>query len=62
VLRTVAALADAPRPPGVTRLVVTDDLWRIRVGDYRVVYAIEDDRLVVIVIRVAGRGKVYRSI
>lgn len=34
----------------------------IRIGDYRVVYAIEDDRLVVIVVRVAGRGKVYRNI
>ena len=59
VLRKVAALEDDPRPPGVTRLVGADDLWRIKVGDYRVVYAIEDDRLVVIVVRVAGRGNVY---
>ncbi|MGH3828738.1 MAG: type II toxin-antitoxin system RelE family toxin [Pseudonocardiaceae bacterium] len=62
VLRTVATLADDPRPLGATRLVGADDLWRIRVGDYRVVYAIEDDQLVVIVVRVAGRGKVYRDI
>jgi mRNA interferase RelE/StbE len=63
VLRKVAALADDPRPPpGVTRLVGADDLWRIRVGDYRVVYVIEDDRLVVLVVRVAGRGKVYRDV
>jgi mRNA interferase RelE/StbE len=62
VLRKVAALEDDPRPPGATRLVGADDLWRIRIGDYRVVYAIEDDRLVVIVVRVAGRGKVYRDI
>lgn len=62
VLRKVAALADDPRPSGATRLVNADDLWRIRVGDYRVVYAIEDDRLVVIVVRVAGRGRVYRDI
>ncbi len=59
VLREVAALEDDPRPPGATRLVSADDLWRIRVGDYRVVYAINDDQLVV---RVAGRGKVYRDI
>ncbi|MBV9144054.1 MAG: type II toxin-antitoxin system RelE/ParE family toxin [Pseudonocardiales bacterium] len=32
----------------------------MRVGDYRVVYAIQDNRLVVIVVRVGGRGKVYR--
>ncbi|MEO7195071.1 MAG: type II toxin-antitoxin system RelE/ParE family toxin [Pseudonocardiaceae bacterium] len=62
VLRKVATLADDPRPPGATRLVGADDLWRIRVGDYRVVYAIEDDQLIVIVVRVAGRGKVYRDI
>jgi mRNA-degrading endonuclease RelE of RelBE toxin-antitoxin system len=36
--------------------------WRIRVGDYRVVYEIEDDRLVVVVVRLASRGKVYRDI
>jgi mRNA interferase RelE/StbE len=47
VLRKVAALEDDPRPPGATRLVGADDLWRIRIGDYRVVYAIEDGRLLV---------------
>ncbi|MGH3764163.1 MAG: type II toxin-antitoxin system RelE family toxin [Pseudonocardiaceae bacterium] len=62
VLRKVAALADDPRPSGAIRLVGTDELWRIRIGDYRVVYTIEDDRLVVIVVRIAGRGKVYRDI
>lgn len=62
VLRKIAALEDDPRPPGATRLVGADDLWRIRIGDYRVVYAIEDDHLVVIVVRVAGRGKAYRDI
>ena len=62
VLRKIAALADDPRPPGVTRLVDADDLWRIRVGDYRILYVIEDGRLLVVVVRVAGRGKVYRDI
>jgi mRNA interferase RelE/StbE len=33
--------------------------WRVRVGDYRVVYAIEDDRLIVLVLRVAHRREVY---
>ena len=62
VLRKIAALVDDPRPPGVTRLVGADDLWRIRIGDYRVIYTIEDDRLVVVVVWVASRGKVYRDI
>ncbi|MEO9107640.1 MAG: type II toxin-antitoxin system RelE/ParE family toxin [Pseudonocardiaceae bacterium] len=38
-----------------------DDLWRIRIGDYRVVYEIHDDELIVQVIRVAHRGVVYRD-
>ncbi|MGH3870932.1 MAG: type II toxin-antitoxin system RelE family toxin [Pseudonocardiaceae bacterium] len=53
---------DRDRRRVATRLVGADDLWRIRTGDYRVVYAIENDHLVVIVVRVASRGKVYRDI
>jgi mRNA interferase RelE/StbE len=62
IVRKIATLADDPRPPGVTRLTGTDNLWRIRIGDYRVVYTIQDDRLVVVIVRVAGRGKVYRDL
>jgi mRNA interferase RelE/StbE len=62
ILPAIAALADDPRPSGVKRLKGDSDLWRIRVGGYRVVYAIEDDHLVVLVVAVAGRGAVYRDI
>lgn len=62
ILRKIAALADNPRPHGVVRLTGDSDLWRIRIGDYRVVYTITDDRLVVTVVRVAPRGSVYRSL
>jgi len=41
-------------------LAGSGDLWRIRVGDYRVVYTINDDRLVVTVVRVGHRREVYR--
>ena len=51
-------LADQPRPQGVKAL--QGDLLRLRVGDYRVIYRVEDERLVVLVIRVGHRGKVYR--
>ncbi|MGH3773773.1 MAG: type II toxin-antitoxin system RelE family toxin [Pseudonocardiaceae bacterium] len=61
VLRHIEALANDPRPPGVTRLVDADDLWRIRIGDYRVVYEIHDDELIVRVIRITHRGVVYRN-
>ncbi len=55
----ILSLADDPRPPGVKKLVGKRDLWRIRVGDWRVVYRIEDCRLVVVVVAVGGRGGVY---
>ncbi len=62
ILRRIAVLADNPRPYGVTKLAGSDALWRIKVGDYRVVYAIVDAQLVVIVVRVAHRGEVYRDL
>lgn len=62
ILLAINALTNNPRPPGVKRLKGAANLWRIRVGDYRVVYVIEDDRLVVLVTAVASRGAVYRDI
>ena len=56
----IDALADDPRPHGVEKLAGMDDTWRIRVGDYRIIYRILDDRLVVLVIRVGHRREVYR--
>ena len=48
-----------PRPRGCLKLKGEGNLWRIRVGDYRVVYTIEDDELIVLVVRVAHRKDVY---
>ncbi len=62
ILRRVTDLAGNPRPSGVTKLAGSDALWRIKVGDYRVVYAIVDVQLVVIVMRVAHRREVYRDL
>ena len=53
-------LGDDPRPPGCVKLEGADDLWRIRVGVYRVVYVIQDDELIVLVVRVAHRKDIYR--
>ena len=58
VLR-IEALEEEPRPSGCKKLAGSD-LWRIRVGDYRVVYSIQDTRLVVLVVRVGHRREVYR--
>lgn len=57
--RAIARLADDPRPEGSLKLVGQVDQWRIRVGDWRVVYAVQDGRLVVLVVTVAPRGGVY---
>jgi mRNA interferase RelE/StbE len=52
----ILALAIDPRPPGTAKLV-DSDLWRIRVGDLRVIYAIDDRERLVIVLRVARRSE-----
>lgn len=54
-------LADDPRPPAATRLVGGAGEWRVRTGDYRVVYEIHDDVLLVLVLAVGHRREVYRA-
>jgi mRNA interferase RelE/StbE len=56
----IEALADQPRPPGVKKLRSYQNAYRIRVGDYRVIYEIHDDRLLVLVVEVGPRGKIYQ--
>ena len=59
VARRIDRLAVDPRAHG-GKLRGADDVWRARVGDYRILYRIEDDRLVVLVIRIGHRREVYR--
>jgi mRNA interferase RelE/StbE len=60
VVGAIELLALDPRPPGVKMLRGGEQgRWRARVGDYRIVYTIEDDRLIVLVLRVAHRREVY---
>lgn len=56
----VDALAETPRPQGAKKLAGADDVWRIRVGEYRVVYVVRDVVVTVTVVRVAHRREVYR--
>lgn len=62
IRRAIAQLASNPRPPGCTRLAGTEHLYRIRVGDWRIVYAIEDEQLIVLIVDVGPRGSVYRNL
>ncbi len=55
----ILALADEPRPPGCVKLKGRQD-WRIRVGDYRIAYGIDDEQRVVEVLNVAHRRDAYR--
>lgn len=55
-------LAHNPRPRDAKKLSDKDRIYRIRVGDYRVVYQINDDILLVLVVRIGTRGDVYRHL
>lgn len=57
--RKILALADNPRPPGCTKLRGYKNGWRIRIGDWRVVYFIDDSTKLVTITRVAHRREVY---
>ncbi len=59
VLDAIEDLADEPRPHGAKKLVGEKTAWRLRVGDYRVIYDVFDDELVVTVVRAAHRRDVY---
>ncbi len=61
IVRLLGLLGENPRPEGVVKLQGDENLWRVRVGGYRVVYEIHDDRLVVLVLRVGHRGDVCRK-
>ena len=57
----IEALAAEPRPRGAKKLAGSRDWWRIRVGDYRVIYEIHGEVLLVLVLAVGHRGQVYRT-
>ncbi|MEJ2866437.1 type II toxin-antitoxin system RelE/ParE family toxin [Actinomycetospora sp. OC33-EN08] len=61
VQAAVELLADDPRPPGAVKLSGGDGEWRVRTGDYRVVYEIQDGALLVLVVAVGHRRDIYRQ-
>ena len=61
LLAAISALADTPRPPGSVRLQGPEGFHRVRVGDYRIVYLVQDRVLLICVVRVAHRRDVYRG-
>lgn len=58
----VKKLADIPRPHGVEKLSGEESLYRIREGEYRIVYQIQDRNLIVLVVTIGHRKDVYRRL
>jgi mRNA interferase RelE/StbE len=56
----IDALEENPRPDGVKKLKGKDNQYRIRVGDYRIVYTIEDQKLLIVVVQLGARSDVYK--
>ena len=62
IAKRIDRLADDPRPIDAKKLSAAAALYRVRVGDYRVIYQIEDDALLILVVRIGARGDVYRHL
>ena len=62
IISGLRKLQDDPRPAAARKLQGMKNLYRIRTGDYRIVYCVEDDKLVVLVVRIAHRKKVYKNL
>ena len=60
--RKIRSLAQDPRPPGCKKLKSNrfDNLYRVREGDWRILYAVEDDRVVILIMDVVRRNQAYR--
>ncbi|WP_427134922.1 type II toxin-antitoxin system RelE family toxin [Pseudarthrobacter sp. S9] len=56
----IELLAETPRPPGAKKLSGSSGDWRVRTGDYRIIYEIQDARLIVLVVAVGHRRDIYQ--
>lgn len=60
VLKVIGSLSENPRPQGCVKLKGTKSEYRLRLGNYRIIYTILDKEVLIIVIRIAHRKQVYR--
>jgi mRNA interferase RelE/StbE len=58
----IRGLSKNPRPEGCKKLTGYKDRYRVRVGDWRIIYQVDDDQLIVLVLEIAPRGGAYRKI
>ena len=60
IARRLRGLRENPRPHGIKKLAGEEDLYRIREGNYRIVYTIRDKELIVLIVKIGARKEVYR--
>jgi mRNA interferase RelE/StbE len=59
--QAIRSLTENPRPVGHKKMMGYDNLYRIRIGDWRIIYAIEDDTLIVLILEIGPRSGIYRN-
>lgn len=59
ILDKIDSLSDDPRPHGYKKLYYYTDFFRVRVGNYRIIYTIQDEQLVVVIVEVTDRRDAY---
>ena len=59
--RELTRLCESPHHPGVIRLQSDDELYRVRIGDLRLLFSVEDQILLVLIVKIGHRGSVYRA-
>jgi len=61
IVKQLKSLRENPRPQGVKKLAGEDDLYRIRQGDYRIIYMIREKELIVLVVKIGDHKEIYRT-
>ena len=62
IVRKLESLANEPRPANCVRLKGNSDFYRIRSGDYRIIYAIKDQQVLVLILKIGHRKDVYKRL
>ena len=59
--QAISALAEDPQPVGSKKMIGHKHLYRIRVGDWRIIYRVDGESLIILVLTIASRGEVYKN-
>jgi mRNA interferase RelE/StbE len=60
IMEASISLGENPRPIGYIKLKGSENLYRIRIGPYRIIYTIQDDKLIVLVLEIGDRKDIYK--